>query len=400
MKEWPTYLLGEVADVFNGKTPAKTEQRTSGHPVLKIRDVDEDGKFRGRHESFVDPAFAAANDKKKILVCDVLILNAAHNADYVASKVFFAGDAVRGALATGEWTIIRAKPAALNPGFVHYWVRSQVGRTLIKNLVRGIHLYPSDVASIRFPVPPLTEQERIVKLLDATDELRKLRTQADHRTADLIPALFDEMFERRAHEFKLVKIEDVAAKSRYSLSSGPFGSNLTAAHYTSNGIIVLRGLNVSGGKLNLENVKYISEQKANELARSATKPGDVVVVAVGSSGKAFQIPDNLPIAIMSQNFNKITPDISLIEPTFLEHCINTPRVQRQFYQEITDTVRTFLSLTKLKNVKIALPPRPLQKEFARRVTEITELAAVQATSRQHLDDLFQSMVHGAFNGEL
>ena len=44
------------------------------------------------------------------------------------------------------------------------------------------------------PVPPLAEQERIVKLLDEADELRKLRAQADRRTADLIPALFHEMF--------------------------------------------------------------------------------------------------------------------------------------------------------------------------------------------------------------
>ena len=48
--------------------------------------------------------------------------------------------------------------------------------------------------SIDIPVPPLAEQERIVKLLDEADELRKLRAQADRRTADLIPALFHEMF--------------------------------------------------------------------------------------------------------------------------------------------------------------------------------------------------------------
>ena len=33
-----------------------------------------------------------------------------------------------------------------------------------------------------------------MKLLDETDELRKLRAQADRRTTDLIPALFHEMF--------------------------------------------------------------------------------------------------------------------------------------------------------------------------------------------------------------
>ena len=39
--------IDEVAVVFNGKTPSKSEQRGSGHPVLKIKDIDELGRFRG-----------------------------------------------------------------------------------------------------------------------------------------------------------------------------------------------------------------------------------------------------------------------------------------------------------------------------------------------------------------
>jgi type I restriction enzyme S subunit len=52
----------------------------------------------------------------------------------------------------------------------------------------------SFMARVPIPVPPLPEQGRIVKLLDAAEELRRLRTAADHRTADLIPALFHEIF--------------------------------------------------------------------------------------------------------------------------------------------------------------------------------------------------------------
>ena len=43
-----------------------------------------------------------------------------------------------------------------------------------------------------------------------------------------------------------------------------------------------------------------------------------VIVAVGSSGKALKVPSTLPRAIMSQNFNKITPNRKLIDPTYLE----------------------------------------------------------------------------------
>jgi type I restriction enzyme S subunit len=54
----------------------------------------------------------------------------------------------------------------------------------------------------------------------------------------------------------------------------------------------------------------------------------------------------------------------------------------------------------LGTLLIPLPPVPLQEEFAKRTTEIRELEAKQATSRQRLDALFQSMLHRAFRGEL
>jgi hypothetical protein len=43
---------------------------------------------------------------------------------------------------------------------------------------------------------------------------------------------------------------------------------------------------------------------------------------------------------------------------------------------------------------------PLQKELAARVSEIGAVQAEQTASRGRLDDLFQSMLHRAFNGTL
>jgi type I restriction enzyme S subunit len=54
----------------------------------------------------------------------------------------------------------------------------------------------------------------------------------------------------------------------------------------------------------------------------------------------------------------------------------------------------------LKRVLLLNPPLPMQKEFAKRVTEIRELEANQAASRKRLDALFHSMLHRAFRGDL
>jgi type I restriction enzyme S subunit len=104
----PLTELGVVASILNGKTPSKSEQRSRGYPVLKIKDVDEFGEFRGGFDSFVDEEFFRAFPEKIVRQNDILLLNAAHNADYVASKSFFAAGSGVGAMATGEWMIIRS----------------------------------------------------------------------------------------------------------------------------------------------------------------------------------------------------------------------------------------------------------------------------------------------------
>lgn len=45
-------------------------------------------------------------------------------------------------------------------------------------------------------------------------------------------------------------------------------------------------------------------------------------------------------------------------------------------------------------------PLPLQKESAARVSDIRAMQAEQSASRHRLDDLFHSMLHRAFQGEL
>lgn len=186
--------LGDIADVFNGKTPSKAEQRDHGHPVLKVRDVDEHGRHRGATLSFVDHDLAAKYQRKWVKAGDTLILNAAHNADYVASKTYFAGDEAAGLLATGEWLLVRPRADVANAAYLNFWLRSGQARDSIRFLVKGIHLYPKDVAGLELVLPALAEQRRIADLLSRAEGIVRLRRQAQQKAAALIPAIFVNMF--------------------------------------------------------------------------------------------------------------------------------------------------------------------------------------------------------------
>ncbi len=199
-------------------------------------------------------------------------------------------------------------------------------------------------------------------------------------------------------------LEDIASTKKYAMSSGPFGSALGNKDYRDSGVPVIRGKNIQHGFFHLKNFVYVSEEKAAELARSHAYPGDIVVVAVGSSGQAAIVPNVLPQSVLSQNCNKITVDKSITLPEFVLFFLHIEIVKNQLREKITDTARPFLSLTNLKKVLISIPPLDEQREIIRRIKGLFKLAdAIEKrveTATYQAEKLTQSILAKAFCGEL
>ncbi|MCI0563645.1 MAG: restriction endonuclease subunit S, partial [Nitrososphaera sp.] len=263
--------LSDVAKVFNGKTPAKIEKRQSGHPVLKIKDVTEEGLFRGNFDSFVDQELGNKFKSKLIREGDVLILNAAHNASYVGSKIYRAESQVIGSLPIGEWLVVRPSAEEVDHRFLYYWVISSATRHEIVHRVKGIHLYPKDVAGISISLPPLPEQRHIAAILDKADEIRGKRQRAIDRLGDFLRSVFLDMFGdpvTNPKGWNLVKLVDIATR----FSDGPFGSNLKTSHYVDVGIRVVRLQNIGVGQFLDEDKAFISEQHFTSIKKHECLP--------------------------------------------------------------------------------------------------------------------------------
>jgi type I restriction enzyme, S subunit len=66
----------------------------------------------------------------------------------------------------------------------------------------------------------------------------------------------------------------------------------------------------------------------------------------------------------------------------------------------SSTVVPILNKSGFMKVELRVPPFPLQREFARRVTAVEALKASHRASLTELDALFASLQHRAFRGEL
>ena len=59
-----------------------------------------------------------------------------------------------------------------------------------------------------------------------------------------------------------------------------------------------------------------------------------------------------------------------------------------------------LNMGIIKEMPVLVPPLPLQQDFARRVAAVEQLRSTQQASLAKLDELFASLQHRAFRGEL
>ncbi len=388
-------LLSDVAKVFNGKTPSKGEKRNNGYPVLKIKDIDERGKFKGTFDSFVDSKLAHKFSGKILKKNDILILNAAHSADYVGSKICIVDEQTENSLATGEWLIIRSNVEKVNPLYLYYWLRNDVSRYIISQLVKGIHLYPKDIAFIKINLPPLLEQKRMAFIFDLTDDLRRKRRQAIEMLDELLRAIFLYMFGdpvKNPKGWEINRLEDI-------LDYVTSGSRGWAKYYSDSGSIFLRIQNVGRNQLLLNDICFVKAPNDAESYRTKVKAGDVLLTITADIGRTAVIPEGLGEAYINQHLALLRLK-KRINPVYISQYLCSSGGKNQYEKYTKGGVKAGLNFNDIKSLRIPLPPLELQNHFETIFKQVESIREKMQKSMEEMDNLFHSLMQRAFKGEL
>lgn len=393
-KNWPIKILGELLTTLeNGSRPrGGVSEISDGIPSFGGEHINRDGGFVWDNPKHVTRDFYTGMKRGRIQHRDILIVKDGATTGKVA--VVRDNFPFREAAVNEHVFLLRTDKFKVLPEFVGYFLFGPLGQQQILSNFRGAAIggiAQDFVRNVHVPVPPLAEQERIVKLLDEADELRKLRAQADHRTADLIPALFHEMFgdlTTNPKQWPLKMLGDITridapmvdprleeyldlphvGPERIESGTGKILPTKTA-----------REDDLISGKF-LFDGRHVLYSKIRPYLRKVALPAfrglcsaDVYPVTPVQSEICREY---LWIVLLSECFTKYTAGH--------RERANIPKVNREQFSAY----------------QCPLPPLSLQKEFAQRVTEIRQMEAEQAACRSRLDALFQSLLHRAFAGEL
>jgi len=398
---WNLSFIGEHYEVFNGKTPSRGEYRDSGFRIIKVKDLMRNGTISQEETSFVDASYAKRNSDRALRDGDTLLLNSAHNKAYVGSKCAFAKGLAKEdqVFCVGELTIFRAKPGRADPRFIYYFLRSKAGYRFTQDCATGVHLYPKDVRKKQLPFPDVQTQSNLCDILQKAETLALRREQANQFTSKIIQSVFLKMFgdpaanPRRWPSRRLLELAELRGGIQLSKERRPKASPRP--------YLTIR--NVYAGRLDLSDVRYI-EVPDEQLKRWILKPGDLLVLEGGDRddvGRTAIFRGELKNCVHQNHVFRVRVNTDLLVPEYLMHYLNSDYIKSQFFvlAKATTGINS-INMTQLKSVEVLCPPIAIQKDFARLVERVDLLRSRQVQSATEITELFHSLMHKGFRGQL
>lgn len=337
--------------------------------------------------------------------------------------------------------------------FLYYFLKSKTDY-IDKALFEGAalkHLQKKKFRELEVPLPRLAEQKRIVQLLEemlaAIDEAKAKHEEILMSLGTIVGAIFDHAIsgkltqEWRAapnvvgdagNDLKLRlaylrknqegggKYREPDAAIPHSQISLPIGWTLASPEqvtthivdcphstpkWTDSGIPCLRTSNFRPGRLDLQSLRYVSQQTYKErIARLEPRPGDVLYSREGSIlGIACIIPEGL-MACLGQRMMLMRADTSLILPEYLTAVLNSSLILKEVKRLTSGAGSPHLNICDIRTFPIPLPTLNEQRQIIVKLgvtlDESFQLTKTHRMKISNLDKLRSSLLSQAFAGEL
>lgn len=367
--KWNTVKVSKACLKTRTKDPRKTPNKSFLY--VDISSIDRYLKVITSTPELLGSE-APSRARKEIRKGDILVSTVRPNLNAVA----IVPPELDGQIASTGFCVLRPNPTAIEGKYLFYFTTTQYSIGLLSNKVRGAH-YPAvsdgDVKGLDLPLPSLSEQRRIIEILDQANELRKKRADADAKAARILPALFFKMFGD-----PITNPKGLAKKELGNLIKVKSGNFLPAKKMDLKGHYPVYG----GNGINGYHSAFMFDQPVIVLGRVGIYCG-----AVHYSEPNCWVTDNaLYVADQSNE----------IQSRYLAEALRVANLN----QYASRAGQPLISGSRIYPVKILVPLIEHQKLFAKRVDALNRSLKCQQDVGDNIEKLFSVILHRAFTGEL
>ena len=392
MKEGWTYKkLGEICEIERGGSP---------RPIQQYITDDEDGLNWIKIGDAVEGSKYINSTKEKIIKEGLKKTRFVHKGDFILSNSMSFGKpyilGIDGCIHDG-WLVIRDTHNHFDKSFLYYLLGSPNMYNEFKRLaVGGVvnNLNSQLVRNVFVPVPPLSEQQRIVSELDLLSSIIEKKKAQLKEYDQLAQSIFYDMFgdpvsNEKGWEVKRLG-EVISVKGRVGWKgykkedlreSGPLA--IGGGHITEN------------GSLDFSSPVYLSMEKYEESPEIMVQRGDLIMVQRGTIGRIGLVKNEIGEAT-------INPCVLILRPLavsglYVLHLMLNKIMQRCLQELVRGVAQPMITQKQVNSLIVPLPPLTLQQSFASKIEAIEQQKALVQQSITEVETLFNSRMDYYFN---
>lgn len=249
----------------------------------------------------------------------------------------------------------------------------------------------------RIPLPPLPEQRRIAAILDQADALRAKRREALAKLDEMAQAIFVDTFGvegTAACGTKVVPLADIV-RNDTMITYGI----VQAGEEFPGGVPYIRTGDLVDGEIRMDRLRHTDPALAKKFKRSRVETGDIVMSIRATVGTTALVPSCLDGANLTQGTAKISPG-DQVDKNYLLTFLRNDATQAWIERQVKGATFREITLSKLRELPVAVPPLGIQRNFAERLNQLSVLTGQARNSLTELGNLFAALQHRAFSGAL
>ena len=312
----------------------------------------------------------------RVEIGDILIVK---DGATTGKTAFFGGIAGFDDVALNEHVFrLKLDPAQADSRYNYWFLRSARGQAEIARDFRGATvggISRGFVSKVHIPLPPLAEQKRIARILDAADALRAKRREALSQLDTLIQSTFLDMFGDPVTNPMGLPRETL--KSAFEFTTGKLDSNAA----------------VEGGKY-----PFFTCARETSAIDDYAFDCEALLLAGNNANADYSVKHYKGRSNAYQRTYVITINESALTYAYARLALEYLLGDLKRFSKGTNT--KYLTMVILNRMPILVPPLDLQRRFAAVVESIEEQKARQRAHLTELDILFASLQSRAFSGDL
>lgn len=395
--EWKMVRLGDVIEQIRGVSykPSDLSATLTDDHITLLRANNIQDNIILDDVQYVSKA--KVSSKQHILKGDILICASSGSKNLVGKAAIAKNDinACFGAFCK----VVR--PKNITPDYIGKYFKSEEYRSEISKKSRGANINNiknEDIDNLIIPLPSISKQQEIAAILDKASELVEKHKAQLAELDSLAESIFYDMFGDPVTNEKGWKT-DYLKQLTTKIGSGatPKGGNES---YKDEGISLIRSLNVHNGEFKHKDLAYIDDAQAAALNNVIIEINDILLNITGASvARCCIVPSEVLPARVNQHVAIVRVIKEQADYRFLCSQLISVQYQRKLLNVGKSNGATREALTKanVEDLKVILPPLPLQQQFANRIEKIEAQKQKVKAALKESEDLFQRLMQDMFN---